>query len=188
MIPSVDHDCVLKEFVVELANRVAKLERENAQLKKAHIGPKSERTKMPRIHDGKTSTPADRLAKRRARAEERAQIQTAKTEHKVPEAQRTCPSCGNTTLKPLGKGKTTVVWEFIPATFIRHEHVQEVLRCKCANYVVTADIPQPLRRELPIFRRGEQPGGRRPTEASNALLFGGERCRQLPRRVGVAVA
>ena len=138
VIPPVDHDCVLKEFVIELANRVAKLERENAQLKKAHVGPKSERSKMPRVDDGKKSTPEERLAKRRAHAEERAQIQSAKTEHKVPNAQRVCPSCGNDKLKPLGKGKSTVVWEFIPATFIRHEHVQEVLRCKCANYVVTA--------------------------------------------------
>ena len=138
---------MLKEFVVELANRVAKLERENAQLKKAHVGPKSERSKMPRVDDGKKSTPEERLAKRRAHAEERAQIQSAKTEHKVPNAQRVCPSCGNDKLKPLGKGKSTVGWEFIPATFIRHEHVQEVLRCKCANYVVTAP-GAPAQRQL----------------------------------------
>src|SRR2546421_2368377 len=96
VIPPVDHDCVLKEFVVELANRVAKLERENAQLKKAHVGPKSERSKKtPRVDDGKKSTPAEQQAKRRARAEVKAQIQSVRTEHKVPDAQRTCPSCGN---------------------------------------------------------------------------------------------
>ena len=51
------------------------------------------------------------------------------------EPQRTCPSCGNDKLKPIGNGRTTAVYEFVPARFIRHEHVQEVLRCGCGDYV-----------------------------------------------------
>lgn len=34
VLPPVDHDCSLKDFVTELADRIAKLEHENAQLKK----------------------------------------------------------------------------------------------------------------------------------------------------------
>lgn len=137
VIPPVDHDCVLKEFVVELANRVAKLERENAQLKKAHVGPTSERSKMPRV-PGKRATHEERLETRRANAEQKSQTQTLRIEHKVPDAQRTCPACGNEKLRHVGPGRMTTVWEFIPARFVAHEHVQEVLKCKCGDYVVTA--------------------------------------------------
>jgi transposase len=138
VIPPVDHDCVLKDIVLELSNKLAKLEHELALIKKAHVGPKSERSKMPRIDAGKRATPEEKLAKRRERARTKAQIQTVQTEHKVPDAKRVCPACGNDKLRPLGKGKTTTVWEFVPATFIKHEHVQETLRCKCNGYVVTA--------------------------------------------------
>jgi transposase len=61
-----------------------------------------------------------------------------RTEHKVPAEGRTCPACGNDQLKPIGDGRMTVVYEFVPARFVRHEHVQEVLRCRCGGYVVTA--------------------------------------------------
>ena len=137
MLPPVDHDCSLLGVVTELSNQVEKLRHELAQLKKAHIGPKSERSKLPRVPT-KSSTPEERLAKRRANATDRAQTETVRTEHKVPDEQRCCPSCGNAKLKPIGAGRTTTVYEFVPARFVRHEHVQEVLRCKCGDYVVTA--------------------------------------------------
>ena len=47
-MPPVDHDCSLRDIVVAMSNKIAKLEHELAQLKKAHVGPKSERSKMPR--------------------------------------------------------------------------------------------------------------------------------------------
>ena len=138
MIPPVDHECALTPVVVELSNQVAKLTHELAQLRKAQFGPRTERTKMPRVPAGAPSTPEERLAKRRANARDKAQTETVRTEHKVPEARRTCPVCGNAKLKPIGAGRTSVVFEFVPARFVRHEHVQEVLRCKCGDYVVTA--------------------------------------------------
>ena len=138
VVPPVDHECVLQDVVVALSNELAKLKHELAQLKKAHVGPKSERQrKMPAIK-GEAPTPEQQLANRRARAAARAEIATETTHHAVPADQRACPKCGNDKLKPLGKGKTTVVYEFRPARFIRHEHVQETLRCKCNGYVVTA--------------------------------------------------
>jgi transposase len=137
VVPPVDHDCALKDFVVEQANRIAKLEHELLVIKKAHIGPKTERAKVPRQSKAKR-TPADALAARRSRAEQRSAVQTVRHEHKVPDAERSCPACGNKKLTPLGKGKATTVWEFVPATFVKHEHVQEVLRCRCNGYVVRA--------------------------------------------------
>ena len=52
----------------ELSNKLAKLEHELAQLKKAHIGPKSERIQMP-VPNAGTPVPAEqRLASRRTNA------------------------------------------------------------------------------------------------------------------------
>src|ERR1041385_5876179 len=63
VIPTVDHDCELKDLVVELANKLAKVEHELALIKKAHVGPKTERSKMPRIDAGKKTTDEEKLAK-----------------------------------------------------------------------------------------------------------------------------
>ncbi|AKU95769.1 Mobile element protein [Labilithrix luteola] len=56
----------------------------------------------------------------------------------MPEVLRRCTACGSTELTAMGPGKSTFVWEFVPASFVRHEHVQEVLRCRCGGCVVTA--------------------------------------------------
>lgn len=139
VVPPVDHDCVLKDVVVDQANRIAKLEHDIEQLKKSLIGPKSERSKMPRVNVGKTPTAEEKLAKRRANAAAKQKLQTVRTELKVPEAAKSCPDCGAVDeMKPVGTGRETTVFEFIPARFIRHVYVQEVLRCECRNYVVTA--------------------------------------------------
>jgi transposase len=138
VVPPVDHDCVLKDLVADLANRLAKLEHENAQLKKAVLGSRSEKSKMPRIKTGAPATAEERQKTRRERAAAKAQTPTVRVEHKVPEDERRCTVCGNEKLDPLGEGKKTIVWEFVPARFLRVEHVQEVLRCRCNGFVLTA--------------------------------------------------
>ena len=138
VVPKVDHDCVLQDIVTDLANRLAKLEHENAQLKKAVLGSRSEKSKMPRIKTGAPATPEERQKTRRDRAAAKAQTPTVRIDHKVPDEDRRCTVCGNTKLEPLGEGKKTCVWEFVPARFVRVEHVQEVLRCRCNGFVVTA--------------------------------------------------
>jgi transposase len=138
VVPKVDHDCVLQDIVTDLANRLAKLEHENAQLKKAVLGSRSERSKMPRIKTGAPTTPQEQLKTRKERAAAKAQTPTVRVEHKVPDDERCCKVCGNTKLDPLGDGKKTSVFEFVPARFVRVEHVQEVLRCRCNGFVVTA--------------------------------------------------
>jgi transposase len=138
VVPPVDHDCALKGLVEDLANRLAKLEHENAQLKKAVLGSRSEKSKMPRIKTGDPATPEERQKTRRERAAAKAQAPTVRIDHRVPDAERRCTVCGNSKLDPLGDGKKTTVWEFVPARFVRIEHVQEVLRCRCNGFVVTA--------------------------------------------------
>ena len=137
-MPRVDHECSLLGFVTELADRLAKLEHENAQLKKSLFGARSERSKLPRVKLGEPPTPEQVKATRRARAEAKAETPTVRIEHKVPEPLRRCTACGRTDLSPMGPGRSTFVWEFVPAKFVRLEHVQEVLRCSCGGCVVTA--------------------------------------------------
>ena len=138
VMPPVDHECSLLGFVTHLADRLAKLEHENAQLKKSLFGTRSERSKLPRVKTGEPPTAEQIQAKRRARADAKAQTPTVRTEHKVPEPLRRCTACGGTDLTPMGPGKSTFVWEFVPSRFVRHQHVQEVLRCRCGGCVITA--------------------------------------------------
>lgn len=141
MVPPVDHDCALTPVVEKQATEIERLKREIEQLKKALIGPKSERSKMPRIEDAlgrEPVSPENRAARRRERAALKDSLQTLKVEHKVPVEQRSCPKCGNESLTALGDGRSTVVFEYVPAKLVRVEHVQEVLRCRCGEHVVTA--------------------------------------------------
>ena len=149
MAPVVDHECALTAFVQEQQKRLdavialaERQQREIEQLKKALIGPKSERTKkMPSVDKavGKSpSTPEEKLARRRANAKARKALEVVTVDHKVPDDERSCPRCGNEALEQLGAGRATEVIEYVPGRFVRRRHVQEVLRCRCNGHVVTA--------------------------------------------------
>ena len=83
--------------------------------------------------------PEAALAKRRANAEKKKALPTREIVHKVPEERKVCPKCGGHDFAPLGKGKVTVVYEYVPARFERQLHVQEKLRCKCGETILTAE-------------------------------------------------
>lgn len=153
--PRPDHDCDLYpvvegqakqiEELLELARqqqeRLDKAQREIDQLKKALVGPKTERLKMPSVENELGAVPAapeNRAARRRERAAVRGQIQTLKMTHEVPPEQRHCPKCGNDKLTPLGDGPETSTIEYVPAQLVRVVHVQERLRCRCGEHIVTA--------------------------------------------------
>lgn len=149
MAPVVDHECALTAFVQEQQKKLdavialaERQQREIEQLKKALIGPKSERTKkMPSVDKavGKlASTPEEKLARRRANAKARNALEVVTVDHKVPDGERSCPRCGNEALEQLGAGRATEVIEYVPGRFVRRRHVQEVLRCRCNGHVVTA--------------------------------------------------
>ncbi len=88
--------------------------------------------------------------KRQERAARKAEGAPAREiRHAVPAEERHCPACGSEDLRPLGKGKTSVVYEYVPARFEKQVHVQEVLACACGRGVVTA--PPPAR----VVDRGE---------------------------------
>lgn len=146
-----DHECEWKErheaLAAEhhaLAESLTSLQHEFEKLKRQLLGPKSE--KMPRVADelrqGQKVDPAETKRKRRERTDARARTLEKKTTvHAVPTGQRQCPQCGRTDLKPLGKGKDSVIYEYVPARFVAHRHVRETLACACGGHVVTAEGP-----------------------------------------------
>lgn len=129
----------LKGEVSGLKDSLARMQQELAALTRRVLGPKSE--KMPsmekELRDGK---PADRgLAKkkRRERRAARAKLTKVTTVHEVAAADRHCPECSSEKLSAMPSRKSTV-YEYVPAHFIAHEHVRQVLRCEC-GVLVTAN-------------------------------------------------
>lgn len=131
-----------------MRQRQVVLEAKVAALEKRVFGKKSER--MPTVQqqlrhqqagaDSETRR-QQALEKRRRRAAHRAQAPTREVHHLVPEAQRICPACGSDELKALGQGRTTQVYEYIPARFEKQVHVQQTLACACGKGVVMAPAP-----------------------------------------------
>lgn len=145
-----DHHCpwreeaeALREDLDCVASKLGKVETELEILKRHVFGRKSE--KMPsvkqqlRVGEGRNSPAA--TAKRRERAAEKAQLPEQLIHHRVPEAERHCPKCGRTTLRPLGDGKVTTVIEYVPSQLVQQVHVQETLSCRCGEGIVTAAAP-----------------------------------------------
>lgn len=147
-----DHHCPWRQEAEERGARITELEAQLATLQRQAFGAKSERmpeqARMPTLQHQlrQQESPEQTVAraqqaqhKRRERAALKAeQAPTRRIFHPVPPPQRQCPACGSRELKPLGQGRLTVVYEYIPARLERQEHVQEVLSCACGKGVVSA--------------------------------------------------
>jgi transposase len=123
--------------------RVARLEQTVASLQRHIFGKRSE--KMPSVASelqkaGAITTDAEEtLAKRRDAARKKRALPSREIHHRVREEQKNCPKCGGREFTPLGDGKVTEVYELIPARFERQLHIQEKLRCRCGETILTAD-------------------------------------------------
>jgi transposase len=161
-----DHDCQWRDEVEQLRGEVGELKAavelqkaavdlqkaaveqmraEMESMKRRLLGPKSE--KMPPIGREVRAKvgvdPAAAQAKRLANAKLRsARVVDDRCEHKVPDDQRKCPKCGHgDKLKPVGKGKETVEWEYVAGYFRRRIHVRETLACTCGQHIIAAPGP-----------------------------------------------
>jgi transposase len=152
-----DHHCPWREEAEELKAEVSRiggeldaLKGQLAALQRHVFGRKTER--MPTVTSelrGETASKESKAErdeavkkKRRERAARKAEeALTREIHHDVPAEARHCPSCGSEDLKPLGTGRTTVLYEWLPARFERQVHVQQVLSCACGGGVVTAPAP-----------------------------------------------
>ena len=150
-----DHDCPWREEALALRKLVAdqaeKLEAVLGQmqaLERRVLGPKSEKMPPPgtelRRTESKEDAEARRLAgleRRRQRAALKQKLQQQIVIHRVCDEDKQCPKCGKTADALLGEGKRTTVYEYVPGYFVRQEHVQEKLACRCGQYIATAEPP-----------------------------------------------
>jgi transposase len=147
-----DHRCEWRDKAEKLEAEVRDLRGEMAsmagtleKLQRHVFGKRSE--KMPRVADAirdPERADAERIAAqqlRRENAEKKRQLVTRRIEHKVPEEQKVCPKCGGHDFSKLGDGKMTEEFELVPAVVERRLHVQEKLRCRCGETILTAPAP-----------------------------------------------
>jgi transposase len=133
------------ETITALSERVTSLQSTVEKLQRHVFGQRSE--KMPRVSDeirDASTAAADReaaLQKRRENAARKRELPTRRIEHKVPEDRKVCPKCGGHDFTPLGEGKVTEIYELVPARIERQLHVQEKVRCRCGETILTADTP-----------------------------------------------
>jgi transposase len=128
------------------ATREAELLRQLEDLKKRLFGKKTEKMARPkdaiRKLDGTKADPKRRDEKRRENAEARLAMPTVIQPIPIPDSERTCPHCEDGAhLRPMGSGRETSEYEYVPGYFRRNVHVQEVLACTCGKHIVTAPAP-----------------------------------------------
>ena len=81
------------------------------------------------------------LQTRRENAEKKRQLVTRRIEHKVREDEKVCPKCGGRDFTRLGDGVASEIYELVAARVERQRHVQEKLRCRCGEAIITAEGP-----------------------------------------------
>ncbi len=155
-----DHDCPLRPIVLAQAKVIeeqlpelrGKLETallHIEKLERALYGKKSER--MPPVAEALRAeeTAEEQEARRQAALERRAERAALKQRlaaqtvtHHVPDEDKECPACGGMADRPVGDGKKTELYEYIPGYFARQEHVQDKLACRCGGYIATAPPPR----------------------------------------------
>lgn len=141
-----DHFCAWREEAEELRAELdavrAQVDQMRGQmnaLTRAVFGKKSE--KMPPVARdiAKKPTRAEITKARAERAAAKAKVPTEIIEHKVSDAERTCPKCSQET-RPAGT-KQSVEFDYVPGYFRRRVHQRETRSCTCGEYIVTAPAP-----------------------------------------------
>jgi transposase len=150
-----EHHCPWREEAEKLRTELDDVQGQLAAIKIAMeslerrvLGPKSEKMPPPekelRKDESDEDAEARRLAaleRRRERAALKAKLRAQTVIHHLEEDQRQCPSCGGVADRPLGTGKQTHLYEYVPGYFVRQCHVQEKAACSCGQFIATADPP-----------------------------------------------
>lgn len=138
------HQRELDDLSAKLVTATAALE----ALERRVLGPKSEKMPPPanelRRTENKEDAEARRLAgldRRRQRAALKQKLERQTVIHHISDDEKHCPKCGATAEAPLGEGKRTTIFEYVPGYFVWQEHVQEKRTCRCGQYIVTAAPP-----------------------------------------------
>jgi transposase len=141
-----DHRCKWRDEAEQLRAEMEELRQKFASLERRVLGPKSE--KMPSMHDEvRRQRPASAEEARAARERNKRAKDNLATEIvpvPVPPEMRTCPSCGNEQLKPVGNGTPSLTYVYVAAHFRRRIFQRETLSCSCGKHIVTAPCPDKL--------------------------------------------
>jgi transposase len=134
--------------LAEVRGQFAALKTAMEALERRILGPKSEKVPPPatelRKEESDDDAKARRLAaleRRRERAALKQQLRTQTVIHRLEDDQRQCPRCHGVADRPLGPGKQTYLYEYVPGSFVRQCHVQEKAACACGQFIATADPP-----------------------------------------------
>jgi len=131
--------------IAELGERFTEMQGTLDKLQRHVFGRRSE--KMPSVSKAirdPARAEAERIAAlqtRRENAEKKRKLVTRHIEHPVAEEKKVCPKCGGHDFSKLGDGKTTELYELIPAIVERQLHIQEKLRCRCGETILMAEGP-----------------------------------------------
>jgi len=134
----------LAETMGQLAAAMKRIE----ELERHLYGKRSEKMPPPSSELRKTESPEEAearrlaaLAKRRERKALKQKLRSETIRHPVPDEAKVCPICGGVVDRPIGDGKHTTEYEYVPGYFVRRDHVQETLGCRCGQHIVTAPPP-----------------------------------------------
>ncbi|HYD53174.1 MAG TPA: IS66 family transposase [Gemmatimonadaceae bacterium] len=133
------------EALAKQAEQIDRIQGTVDKLQRHVFGKRSE--KMPAVAEAirdPDRAEAERIAAlqtRRENAEKKRQLVTRRVEHKVPDDQKVCPNCGGHEFSRIGDGRMTEEYELVPAVVERRLHVQERLRCRCGETILTAPGP-----------------------------------------------
>lgn len=148
-----NHQCRFREEAerlrgeqTQLREQFEELRQKFVSLERRLLGPKTE--KMPPMSgEVRKERPANATDAKKLRAENaraRKSLETEIVPVPVPDEQRTCPSCGNDELKPVGNGTPSITYQYVAAHFRRRIYQRETLSCKCGKHIVTAPCPDKL--------------------------------------------
>jgi len=164
-LESTDHHCPWRDEVLKLRQLIDELTQRHRResdeltgkliaattalesLERRVLGPKSEKMPPPASElkrgESKEDAEARRLAgleRRRQRAALKQKLRQQMVIHRICDEEKQCPKCGKTVDALLGEGKRTTVYEYVQGYFVRQEHVQEKMACRCGQYIATAEI------------------------------------------------
>jgi transposase len=137
--------------------RVLALEAEVARLERDLIGRKSEKLKVrPHERDLGEEPSEEEKARRREEAEKKrreralardAALATEGVDHPIPDAMKSCATCGGTEHDELPPEESTRI-DYVPGRFVRRRHRRQkiVLKCRCpgTSIVVAPAPPAPI--------------------------------------------
>ena len=131
--------------IAEQAATIARLESKVDALTRLVEGRKRERA--PRVKPAPKAKPADPRSAAKKRDDNRAALQQAAQDggehsHEVSPDAQVCAHCGDDAdFRPVGDGRTSELYDYVPGYFRRSRHVVHSVACTCGKTIVSAKGP-----------------------------------------------